>query len=86
MIRNAPGLDAPRSCGHGLEDCPGRWLAEDGRREADWPCTAVTFDVQAKSGDLLRTFLNTMRGCLEKVECPVLETWAYGISPQSWSF
>lgn len=25
----------------------GRWLAEDGRREADWPCTAVTFDVQA---------------------------------------
>ena len=35
---------------------PGRWLAEDGRREADWPCTAATFDLQANSGDFCWTW------------------------------
>ena len=37
------------NCGCGEVDShqPGRWHQGEDGREADWPCTAVTFDVQA---------------------------------------
>ena len=35
-------------CGVKSNRQPGRWHQGEDGREADWPCTAVTFDVQAR--------------------------------------